>query len=94
MPIEHADLVHQGLKRPFKLPLMIMRIIVVRRDEYRHVRGLGRCEQHINMLNGPVSLDIFANNTPGYPIGAQKIILWIGNQKGGPALDNFKAGVR
>ena len=80
--VEHADGVHQGLERALEEPLMIVLIIVMRRDEYGHAGLLGNREQIADILDGAVLRDALPDHAPSDAVRRQEIILRIGDNDG------------
>jgi len=72
---------------------MIMGIIIVRGNEDGHSCLFRRCEQAVDVLDGAVGVDILSNDTPCHAIRAEEIILRVGDQKGGSALNEFEPGI-
>ena len=57
----------------------------MRRHRDGETRRLGRLEQALDIGDGVVALDAGADDAPGHAIGAEKVVLRVGDDKGSAA---------
>ncbi|EXF23854.1 hypothetical protein BG28_00085 [Nesterenkonia sp. AN1] len=81
--VEHADLVHLLLKGAAELPLVVVRVVVMRGDEDLVVTSRGSSEELLQMGDGVVVFYVVTDQFPGDSVGAQEIDLRVGDHQGG-----------
>ncbi len=79
---------HQLLEGPAKLPAMVGRVVVVRRNEDANPSGLGRVHEPLDVFDRVVLLDTVPNQLPSDSLLAQEIVLRVGNHHPRHALVN------
>ena len=91
--VKHADRVHEGFEGTLHFPAMIVGIVVMRRNEHRHVHSLGCCKQGVDVFDRAVFFDILANHAPRDTVRTEKIVLRIGNYQSGASGHDVHTGI-
>ena len=81
LPVKHLDVVHRPFERALELPVVVMRVVVVRRDEDGNATALCSLEELLQVLDGVVLGDVLSDHAPGHTLGAQKVVLRVGHNK-------------
>ena len=76
------------------LPLVIVWVVIVGGDKDRNILFVGHLKQLLDVLDGTVLGDVLADQAPGHALGAEKVVLRIGDDNGGLAANEGDAGIR